>query len=110
MISRDLLLKIHQNMQTQIKIKEDDYLLKNQQFLIDYKQKTSIDLLRKLAEVLLILIFLLLIIISAFFLNFYHEQLLVIHFCNFFCTIYFFYFEPSHFLGDFMSVDNCKAE
>ena len=51
--------------QIHIKIKELDYLLKNQQFLINYIQKKSINLMRRLAELLLLLIFLLFFFKSA---------------------------------------------
>ena len=53
--------------QIYIKTKELDYLLKNQHFLIDYIQKNSINLMRRLAEMLLLLIFLLLLLILAIF-------------------------------------------
>ena len=43
--------------QIYIKIKEFDYLLKNQQFIIDYIQKNSIDLMRKLIDMLFVIIF-----------------------------------------------------
>ena len=52
--------------QIYIKIKELDYLLKNQQFLT----KNSINLMKKVAEMLLLLIFFLLLLISAIFLIF----------------------------------------
>ena len=56
--------------QIYIKIKELEYLLKNQQFVIDYIQKNSVNLMRKLAEMLLLSFFLLLLLISAIFLIF----------------------------------------
>ena len=66
--------------QIYIKIKELEYLLKNQQFLITYIQKKSINLMRRLAEMLLLLIFLILLFISAIFLIFT---------ANNFCSIIF---------------------
>ena len=63
-------IKIELSSQIYIKIKELEYLLKKQQFLIDYIQEKSVNLMRRLAEMLLLLIFLLLLLISAIFLTF----------------------------------------
>ena len=64
-ISFEKFINFELSSQIHIKIKELDYLLKNQQFLINYIQKKSINLMRRLAEMLLLLIFLLLFFKSA---------------------------------------------
>ena len=58
-------IKFEFSSQMYIKIKDLEYLLKKQQFFIDNIQKNSVNLMRRLAEMLLLIIFLLLLLISA---------------------------------------------
>ena len=64
-----------------IKIKELDYLLKNQQFLINYIKKFN-NMIKKVVEMLLVLIFSLLIFKLAIFSYFYSKKL-----CDYFLRL-----------------------
>ena len=63
--------------------------------------KNSINLMRRLAQMLLLLIFFLLLLISAIFLIF--KQLLVIYFCDCFCVYFYLSGRFNSFKGKFLS-------